>query len=82
VSSALARVLLDAGRLAEAMAEALQGCRCAPPTSANSAIADIAASALLSGGRPDQALALIRQHRLRTPEDQRWIAYEATRRAY
>jgi Tfp pilus assembly protein PilF len=75
VSSALARVLLDAGRLAEAMAEALQGLQMRP---ANSAIADIAASTLLSGGRPDQALALIRQHRLRTPEDQRWIAYEAT----
>jgi predicted Zn-dependent protease len=75
LSSALARVLLDAGRLPEAMAEALLGLQMRP---ADIGIGDIAASTLLTGGRPDQALALIRQHRSRKPEDQRWIAYEAT----
>jgi Tfp pilus assembly protein PilF len=75
LSAALARVLLDAGELPHAAAEALQGLQMRPH---DPAITDIAASTLLAVGRPGQALPLIREQRLRTPEDQRWIAYEST----
>jgi uncharacterized protein (TIGR02466 family) len=75
LAAALARVLLEAGRVPDAIAEALQGLKM---RAGDPALADIAASALLAGGRPDPALALIREQRQRTPEDQRWIAYEST----
>lgn len=75
LSGALARILLETGRLSEATQEALQGLQMRP---GDTATTDIAASALLAIGRPDQAWTLIREQRQRFPEDQRWIAYEST----
>jgi len=75
LSSALARVLLDAGRPREAAAEAMEGLRMRP---GDPSIADVAACSLLADGSPQEALTLIRQQRQRVPEDQRWIAYEST----
>jgi uncharacterized protein (TIGR02466 family) len=73
--SALARVLLDVGRTEEAVSAALQGLQMRP---GDSSATDIAVSTLLAAGRPDQALTLIEGQRRLAPEDQRWIAYEAT----
>jgi uncharacterized protein (TIGR02466 family) len=75
LSAALARVLLDAGQVPHAAREALRGLQMRP---GDPAITDIASSTLLACGRPDQALMLVRGQRLRTPEDQRWIAHEST----
>jgi Tfp pilus assembly protein PilF len=75
LSAALARLYLESGRLPEAQVEAVQALSAKPH---ETSFVDTAVSILLASGRPDEALAIIRLQRARQPDDQRWIAYEAT----
>jgi Flp pilus assembly protein TadD len=71
----LARVLQEAGRLQHAELEAAEAATAKPE---DSQIVETLVAILLSRGRPDDALPFIHTQRSRYPEDQGWIAYEAT----
>lgn len=73
--AALAAVLHEAGRLKEAESEALTAATGQPH---NVAMIESLVEIELALGRPDEALPFIRTQRQRQPNDQRWIAYEAT----
>ncbi len=75
VASALAIVLHEQGRLAEAATEA-RAARDARPE--NAALDEALVGVLLTLGEPEECLALVRRQRELAPLDQRWIAYEAT----
>ncbi|MDY0067501.1 MAG: tetratricopeptide repeat protein [Steroidobacteraceae bacterium] len=75
VRAALAETLLEAGRFEEAHAEARQAAAALPD---DSGVSDVLVTILLCMGRPEEALPLIRAQRLRHPQSQGWIAYEAT----
>ncbi|HUI60306.1 MAG TPA: putative 2OG-Fe(II) oxygenase [Steroidobacteraceae bacterium] len=73
--AALAAVLHEAGRLKEAEIEALEASVARPH---DAAILESLIGIVLGRGRPDEAMPLIRAQRRKQPQDQRWIAYEAT----
>jgi tetratricopeptide (TPR) repeat protein len=73
--AALASVLHAAGRAREAEAEALAAAAARPH---DAAFIENLVAIELSMGRPEEALPFIRTQRRRQPNDQRWIAYEAT----
>jgi Flp pilus assembly protein TadD len=73
--AALASVLLEMGRAAEAREEAFKAHSARPQ---DLTILDVLVSIELTGGRADAALQLIRPQRRNQPYEQRWIAYEAT----
>jgi len=75
IRAALAEVLLEAGRLGEAEAEALEAAAVQPD---NAGIVDNLVAILLSRGRPADALPFILRQRQRFPTGQNWLAYEAT----
>lgn len=75
IRTALAEVLLEAGRLKEAETEALDAAGASPD---NPGIIDNLVTILLSRGRPEEALPFIRRWRQRAPQDQGWLALEAT----
>jgi Flp pilus assembly protein TadD len=71
----LARVLQESGRLQEAELEALEAATAKPE---DATIVETLVAILLSRGRPEDALPFIATQRSRDPDDQGWIAYEAT----
>ena len=73
--SALASVLHEAGRLHEALVEALAAARARPE---DSPMTEVLVSVLLSLGRADEAMPLIRAERSMAPAAHIWIAHEAT----
>jgi Flp pilus assembly protein TadD len=73
--AALSSVLHAAGRLREAEAQALEAAAAQPH---DIALIENLVSVELAVGRPEQAMPFIRAQRQRLPNDQRWIAYEAT----
>jgi Flp pilus assembly protein TadD len=75
VRVALARVLQEAGRLQDAELEALAAATAKPE---DSTIVETLVAILLSRGRPEDAVQFIRTQRSRYPDDQGWIAYDAT----
>src|SRR5262249_14328375 len=75
VRTALAQVLHEAGRLQEAEVEAAEAA-IARPQQPN--IVDTLVSILLARGRPDEALPFIEGQRSLAPNEQRWIAHQAT----
>lgn len=75
IRSALAAVLQESGRLQEAETEALEAAAGRPQ---DSAIIENLVAILLGGGSADAALKFIRFQRQRQPNEQRWIAYEAS----
>ena len=75
VRNALAQVLHETGRLKEAEVEAAEAAIAAPQ---NAMVIETLVSILLARGRPDEATNFVRTQRLRTPNDQGWIAHEAT----
>jgi len=75
VRTVLAQVLHETGRLKEAEAEAAEAAIARPQ---EPKVIDALVSVLLARGRPDEALPFIEAQRQRTPNDQGWIAYEAT----
>lgn len=75
VQSTLACVLLEAGRLKEAEAHALEAVAAAPD---DGVINENLVTILLSRGQPDDAMRFIQAQRQRRPDSQAWIAFEAT----
>ena len=75
VRAALAHVLQEAGRLKEAEVEASEAAIARPE---DSATVSCLVAILLSRNRPQEALPFIRAQRAKYPEDQGWIAHEAT----
>lgn len=75
VRSALAHVLQEAGRLDEAEFEAMEAATAKPQ---DSKVVEALVVILLSRGRPKDALPFIRKQREQYPDDQGWLAYEAT----
>lgn len=75
VRCALAQVLHEAGRLQEAESEAMEAATAKPQ---DPKVVETLVVILLSRGRPDDAVPFIRAQRSRYPDDQGWIAYEAT----
>jgi Flp pilus assembly protein TadD len=75
VQSTLACVLLEAGRLKEAEAHALEAVAAAPE---DGVINENLVTILLSRAQPDDAMRFIKAQRLRQPDSQAWIAFEAT----
>ncbi len=75
VRAALAQVLHEAGRLKEAEVEAAEAAIVKPQ---DARVIETLVSILLARGRPDEAVPFIQKQRSRTPDDQGWIAYEAT----
>jgi Flp pilus assembly protein TadD len=73
--SALATVLQEAGRLKEAEVEALEAATERPQ---DPAIIENLVAILLARGSADVAMRFITPQRQRVPNEQRWIAYEAT----
>ena len=73
--SALATVLHEAGRLQEALVEAFAAVKLRPE---DSPMTERLVAVLLSLGRADEALPLIRAERRLTPSAHIWIAHEAT----
>jgi Flp pilus assembly protein TadD len=73
--TAMAALLLDAQRLAEAEDHAVRAATLAPQ---DQAVIETLVSILLARGKPDQALQFVRAQRDRHPTGQNWIAYEAT----
>ena len=71
----LARVLQESGRLQEAELEAVDAATAKPE---DGTIVETLVAILLSRGRPEDALPFIAAQRSRDPDDQGWIAYEAT----
>jgi Flp pilus assembly protein TadD len=75
VRASLAAVLQELGQLREAETEALEAAAQRP----NSVpVIENLVAIQLSQGRADEALAFISRQRARQPNEQRWIAYEAT----
>ena len=70
----LAYVLLEQGRLPEAVAEALEAATAEPGTAV---AADVLVTVLLARGRPEEALPFILRKRAQQPTAQNWIAHEA-----
>jgi Flp pilus assembly protein TadD len=75
VRLALARVLQDLGRLEEAESEAMEVATAKPQ---DSRVIECLVVILLSRGRARDALPFIRTQRSLHPDDQGWLAYEAT----
>ncbi len=75
IRSALAAVLQEAGRLKEAETEALEAAAGRPQ---DLAIIENLVAILLARGSAEAALKFIRYQRQCQPNEQRWIAYEAT----
>jgi len=75
VRSALAQVLLEAGRLEEAEYEATAAATARPQDSKS---IECLVVILLSRSRPKDAMPFIRMQRTRHPDEQSWLAYEAT----
>ena len=75
VRTALAQVLHETGRLKEAEVEAAEAAIAKPQ---DARVIETLVSVLLARGRPDEAVPFIEKQRSRTPDDQGWIAYEAT----
>ena len=75
VQNLLAGVLLDAGLLREAQAEAFAAAEADP---ANGDAAETLVTILLRRGHAEDAWPIILAQRAREPLSQRWIAYEAT----
>jgi Flp pilus assembly protein TadD len=75
VQATLAAVMLESGRLKEGEALALQAVAAAPD---DPAITETLITILLMRGQPDDAMRFIQAQRLRAPEQQNWIALEAT----
>lgn len=75
VRVALAQVLQEAGRLNEAEYEAMEAATVKP---GDSKVVETLVTVLLSRGRPEDAVSFIRAQRSLHPDDQGWIAYEAT----
>jgi len=75
IRSALATILQEAGRLKEAEIEALEAAADRPQ---DCAIVENLVAILLARGSAEAALKFIRPQRHRQPNEQRWIAYEAT----
>ena len=73
--AALAQVLHETGRLREAEVEAAEAAIAKPQ---DVRVVETFVSILLARARPDDALPFIRAQRSRAPNDQGWIAYEAT----
>ena len=75
IRAALASVLQEAGRLKEAEVEALEAAAARPQ---DTAVVENLVAILLARASPEPALEFIRLQRQRQPNEQRWIAYEAT----
>jgi len=75
IRSALATVLQEGGHLKEAEIEALEAAAGRPQ---DLAIIENLVAILLARGSAEGALKFIRPQRQRQPNEQRWIAYEAT----
>lgn len=75
VRAALAEVLHEMGRLEEAEQEILVAVAAKPE---DPIIVENVAAILLARGLPDMALPYIRVQRSKTPDEQGWLAYEAT----
>ena len=75
IRSALATILQESGRLKEAETEALEAATDRPQ---DAAIVENLVAILLARGSADFALKFITPQRQRVPNEQRWIAYEAT----
>jgi Flp pilus assembly protein TadD len=75
LSSALAIVLQESGRLQEAEGLALTAAAARPQ---DASLVENLVAIELALGRPEEALPFIRAQRVRQPQEQRWIAYEAT----
>lgn len=73
--SALAQVLFESGRLREAEFEAVEAATLKPE---DAAVIETLVAILLSRGFADEALTFIDVQRRQTPNEQGWIAYEAT----
>ena len=71
----LAAVLLEAGRLPEAEKLAVEAATVAPQ---DAVVLETLVSILLARGNAADALPFIQRHRVRMPDSQAWIAYEAT----
>jgi hypothetical protein len=74
-SAMLASVLQEAGRLREAESLALEAAAVAPT---DAVVLETLVSIMLSCGNAADALPFIRAHRMRMPDSQAWVAYEAT----
>ena len=75
IRSALATILQESGRLKEAETEALEAATNRPQ---DPAIVENLVAILLARGSADIASSFIAPQRQRAPNEQRWIAYEAT----
>jgi Flp pilus assembly protein TadD len=73
--SALASVLHETGRLEAAEREVMRAVDAAPD---DVLVIENAVAILLARGRADRPMPLIRTRRSRQPEDQGWLAYEAS----
>lgn len=71
----LASVLQEAHRLEEAEALAIEAATAAPT---DAVVLETLVSIMLSRGKAADALPFIRTHRIRMPDSQAWVAYEAT----
>jgi Flp pilus assembly protein TadD len=75
VRTALAIVLRESGRLKEAEALAMEAAMADPQ---DVSLIENLVAIELALGRPEEALPFIQTQRLRQPNDQRWIAFQAT----
>ncbi|HUK01217.1 MAG TPA: putative 2OG-Fe(II) oxygenase [Steroidobacteraceae bacterium] len=75
IRGALAGVLHEAGRLKEAEIEALEAAQARPH---DAGLIEALVGIELALGRAREAVPFIRAQRERQPDEQRWIAYEAT----
>ena len=73
--AALAQVLHESGRLKDAESEAMEAAIAKPQ---DSSIVEVLVAILLSRGRAQDAQPFIQAQRAKSPNDQGWIAYEAT----
>lgn len=73
--TAMATLLLEAQRLAEAEDHAVRAATLVPQ---DQPVVETLVSILLARGKADQALQFVRAQRVRYPTSQNWIAYEAT----
>jgi tetratricopeptide (TPR) repeat protein len=71
----LASVLQEAHRLEEAESLAIEAATAAPT---DAVVLETLVSIMLSRGKAADALPFIRTHRIRMPDSQAWVAYEAT----
>lgn len=73
--SSLASVLHESGRLREAETEALEAAAALPD---HPEVIEGLVVILLARGKAEDAMPFVRRQRMRQPNEQRWIAYEAT----